>query len=111
MIIRHKLPPRNFTRIDRYVFTNENLSDGAKVLYGYLCGLKNGANFCDVYLMGALKLQKPALAKRKRELKKAGLILTEQISARVYVIYIGYTGCLAEQVKAEWTAEEDKYND
>lgn len=111
MIIRHRLPYKSFTKIDRYVFADRDLSDGAKVLYGYMCGLRNGANFSDKYIQAALDLSQPVLARRKRELTKAGLIMVEQISARIYVIYIGFKGYPAEQVKTDWEKEEDKYNE
>ena len=110
MIIRHNLPSKAFTKLDRYVFTRRGLSDGAKVLYGYLCGLRNGANFSDKYILGAMDISQRALTNRKKELKEADLILMEQVSARIYVIYIGHTKMSARQVKAQWKREEDLHN-
>lgn len=107
MIIRHHKPTEAYTKIDRYVITNPELSDGAIRLYCYLCGLMNGANFSDTYLLAALRISKDTLARRKKELKDAGLILTEQIRPRVYVIYIGHMKQSASQVKAEWEKFED----
>ena len=110
MIIRHNLPTKSFTRLDRRVFTNPNLSDGAVRLYGYMCGLVNGANFTDAYIMKALAISKTVLARRKKELKDFDLILVDQISPRVYVIYIGYTQMTATDVKEWWiTNHDDKY--
>ena len=109
MIIRHSLPERGWTKIDRYVFANSEISDGAKALYGYLCGLRNGSNFSDAYIKKAMQLTPSALTRRKRELKEAGLILIDQIGPRVYVIYIGHSQLPANAVKANWVHEEDSY--
>lgn len=107
MIIRHSLPNKNYTKIDRRVFINPGLTDGSKVLYAYLCGLRNGANFSDKYLVKALDISLRALANRKKELKQHDLILIEQISPRVYVIYIGYTSFPASEVRSMWKDESD----
>ena len=107
MIIRHNLPTRRFTRLDRAVFTNKELSDGAVRLYAYLCSLRNGANFSDTYIMVALGLSRRALGNRKKELKEHKLLLTEQIGSRVYVAYIGYSRMTAEEVKDNWGEDED----
>ncbi len=106
MIIRHELPKNKFTRIDRYVFTNMALSDGAVRLYGFLCGLRNGANFMDTYIVAAMGISQRVLTSRKAELKKAGLVLIEQITPRIYVIYIGHSKKLAAAVKKDWEKEE-----
>ena len=107
MIIRHNLPSKRFTKLDRYVFTKKGLSDGAKVLYGYLCGLRNGQNFSDSYIIEALGISKPVLYRRKKELTDNALILMDQISSRFYVIYIGHTKMHAAQVKRQWEKAED----
>lgn len=108
MIIRHTLPKTHFTKIDRHVFANPKLSDGAVRLYGYMCGLRNGANFSDSYIMKALGISKRALYNRKRELKALDLILIDQLGPRYYILYIGYTGMSATEVKELWTEESDK---
>jgi hypothetical protein len=110
MIIRHNLPNYGFTRIDRKVFTNPNITDGATRLYGYLCGLRNGANFSDKYITKAMSISQAVLTKRKKELKDAGLILVDQVSPRVYVVYIGHSNMLAKQVRQIWLNEEDIEN-
>ena len=108
MFIRHSLPSNGYTKIDRHVFTLRSISNGACRLYGYLCGLRNGANFCDKYIMKAMDISQASLARYKRELSAADLILMEQIGPRVYVIYIGYTRMGASKVKESWVPEEDK---
>jgi len=107
MIVRSMCPTKSFTRVDRRVFTMPNLSDGAKVLYGYLIGLKSGQNFSDVYISKALGISKVVLSRRKRELKNYDLILVEQISARLYFIYIGFTDYPASAVRDRWISMED----
>lgn len=106
MIIRHDLPSRNFTRIDRYVVTDTKLSDGAVRLYSFLCGLRNGADYTDAYLIKVLDISQTIVTRRKKELKDAGLILIDQITPRLYVIYIGHSKLSARKVKARWKEEE-----
>lgn len=108
MIIRHNLPHRAFTKIDRKVFTNPDLSHGACRLYGYLCGLRNGANYSDKYVCKALDVAQASLTRWKKELKQERLILIDKVGPRIYVVYIGYTGMPASAVKAQWALEEDK---
>ena len=108
MIIRHSLPTREYTKIDRHVFTQRGLTDGAKVLYGYLCGLRNGASFSDTYIMKALDISQTVLTRRKKELKDADLILVDQLGPRVYVIYIGFSNFPASKVKDSWGSEDDR---
>lgn len=107
MIIRHNLPTRKFTKLDRLVFSNPKISDGAVRLYGYLCGLRNGANFNDAYLKQALHISQTVLTRRKKELKDQDLLLIDQINPRVYVGYIGYTSMPATEVKEMWQEDED----
>ena len=109
MIIRHEIPLQksHYTKVDRYVFTDSRLSDGAKVLYGYVAGLKSGGNFSDNYIIKVLRISKTVLYRRKKELIDAGLILIEKLNARTYILYVGFSTCSAEQVKAQWIAEDD----
>jgi len=105
MIIRHNLPRDNWVKYDKNVFLLTTISDGAKVLYGYMCGLRNGADAFDVDTAVKLGLSQQVLARRKRELKEAGLLLVDQIGPRVYVAYIGHTGISALQVKYQWGSD------
>jgi len=105
MIIRHKSPLKGWTKIDRYVLELD-MSDGAKVLYAYMCGLRNGAAYVDAYLLKALKCSQATLTLRKRELKDKDLLLVDQVQPRVYVAYIGHSKVGATQVKAEWKKED-----
>lgn len=108
-IIRKFVPKERYNVVDRHVFTRRDLSYPAKSLYGYLAGLRSGANFSDEYLMKAMDMSKNTLARRKKELKDAGLILVEQIKPRVFAIYIGTSEYPANSVKAHWASmEEDK---
>ena len=97
-----------YTQVDKYVFTKRGLSDGAKVLHGYLAGLRDADNFSDTYILKALDTSQTVLTRRKKELKDHGLILVDQISPRVYVLYVGNTKESAEHVKLTWITEEDK---
>lgn len=105
MIVRHIFPKENWVKMDKSLAIDSSLSDGAYRLYGYLSGLRNGADFKDTYIMIGLGITKGTLAKRKRELSKLGLILVDQIRPRQYVIYIGHSNCTADKVKEMWESE------
>lgn len=110
-IIRKFVPQERYNIVDRHVFTMNELSFAARCLYGYLAGLRSGANFSDTYLMKALDMSKSTLTRRKKELRDAGLILVEQIRPRVYVTYIGTSTYHAEHVKTHWEkVEQDETN-
>lgn len=107
MIIRHSLPHNSYTKVDRHVFTIHELTDGACRLYGYLCGLRNGANFTDRYILKALDISQAVLTRRKKELKDMDLILVDQVDLRTYVVYIGHSRLPASDVKKSWVEEGD----
>lgn len=109
MIIRHKILEHwaGYTKFDRKVFTKRGLSDGAKVLYGYLAGMRSGANYTDKYVLTALSISQAVLTRRKKELKDANLILMDRLDLRTYALYVGRSGMPAAKVKDEWLAEED----
>jgi hypothetical protein len=106
IIIRDPLSS-NFTKVDRRVFTKRGISDGAKVLYGYLSGLPTGQKYTDSYLVKALDVSMRTIANRKKELTNADLILVSQISARNYMLFIGRTDHPASLVKMHWEREND----
>ena len=106
MIIRHILPNGNYVKLDKSVLSHKDLTDGAKVLFAYLCCLRNGRNLTDTYLMKVLRLSQSALTRRKRELKDAGLILIDQVRPKLYVVYIGHTKLPATAVKVQWDKDE-----
>lgn len=98
---------RSFNKVDKHVFTKRGLTDGAKVLYGYLSGLPTGQNFKDSYLVKALDIGQRTLNNRKKELSDLDLILVKQISPRVYMLFIGTLVYPASLVKEEWEKEND----
>lgn len=94
-----RIPPKKFfTMVDRKVLTHKKLSDGAKLLYCFLFGLPPSTNYSDGYLMKVMDLSQRSITSRKRELKKADLLLTEQIGARVYHAYMGTLDLPASKV-------------
>ena len=105
MFIRHELPSSNWTKIDRKVFTLP-ISAGAKVLYGYLCSMKNGSALKKDAMAEELGIKPRTLTTQERELKDANLLIIEQIQPRIYVAYIGHTKKTAEQVKIDWKKED-----
>ena len=107
MIIRHTLPVKKYTKVDRRVFENRELTDGACRLYGYLCGLRNGANFSATYIMIALGWSDTMYKRRKRELTASGLVLIDRVGPKSYICYIGYSDYPANKVKQHWIDNED----
>ena len=113
-IIRKGLPNSahgNYTKLDNAVFRIRGMSDGAKVLYGFLASLKSGEEFNDHFVMEGLQISQKTLTSRKRELKDAGLILVEKIGLRGYVMYIGYVDFNAYKVKEHWAYVHSKANE
>ena len=106
IVIRDSINHR-YTKVDKNVFILRGLTDGAKVLYGYLAGLPTGRNFSDSYILKALGISRRTLANRKRELKDMGLILIEQVSPRNYMLFVGTTEKRANQVRDEWVDAND----
>ena len=94
-VIRKGLPNTkrgDWTKYDNQVFRIKGLTDGAKVLYGFLASLRSGDEFTDTFVMNGLHISQKTLTNRKRELKELGLILIEKTGLRGYVMYIGYVG-------------------
>jgi biotin operon repressor len=107
IVIRDSINYR-YTKVDKNVFVIKGMTDGAKVLYGYLAGLPTGRNFSDKYILKALGISRRTLANRKRELKNMGLILIDQISPRSYVLFVGNTLKRAHEVREEWKNSNDE---
>lgn len=107
MHIKKSLPRDKFTKISNLVFSNAQLSDGAKVLYGFLASMPNGKTIVDNYILKALGISQPVLTRRKKELKDVGLILMVQLAPRVHDLYIGFPGFSAAMVKAAWEDSND----
>lgn len=104
-IIRQGTIHKNFNKMDRKVALLKDISDGAYRLYGYLLGLRNGAEFNDTYIMKALGLSPDTLKRRKKELRDAGLIYVDRVGLKNYIMYIGNTQMCAEDVKGFWKTE------
>ncbi len=101
-IVRKGLPKGGFTKIDNLVFLVDGLSDGAKVLYGYMATLRTGADYHEDRFTEKLRIAKSTYKKRKSELVKAGLIFSERIGVNNWVLYIGSTQISAAKVKEHW---------
>lgn len=101
MHIKKGLPTGNFTKINNAFWTLD-ISDGAKVLFGFLVSLPNGKTIHDGYLAKCLGVSGKTISNRKRELKGVGLILMVQLAPRVHDLYIGCGEFNALQVKDRW---------
>ena len=97
-----------YTKVDKQVFVDTRLSNGARVLYGYLAGLHDAQNYTDKYLIKALKISQQVLTKRKKELKDVGLIMVEQVEPRLYVLYLGNTKMSVHKTKQKWLELESR---
>lgn len=107
MIIRKIEPFTEYTKIDKNVFLDKTLSDGAARLYGYLCGLKSGGDFLEKHMMKRLDIQRTTLHRRKKELQERDLINIHQTGPKNYFLYIGNTKLPASEVRKKWEGEED----
>lgn len=98
------LPHDNYTKMDNNVARIEKnrLCDGAKVLYMFLAGFRNGKMIQDSYILQSLEISRNSLDKYKRQLKKLDLIYIERISSRSYNLYLGYTDFPASKVYEYW---------
>ena len=105
MHIKKSLPRDNFTKISNKIWVDENLTDGAKVLYGFLASLPNGKTIHDNYIAKCLGIADRTIKYRKKELKDAGLILLVPLAPRIYDLYIGSYSCPASKVKEIWENE------
>lgn len=108
MIVYRDNVRESFNQVDKKVFVHKGLSDGAKVLYGYLAGLRVGQNYSDTYLIKALAISSKTLARRKKELTDLGLILVKQVRPRVYMLFVGHTRRSATSVMMDWENENDR---
>lgn len=107
MIVKRVSPKKNYSKVDNGIYSNPHISLGAKAVYGYLCTLRTGANYSDSYVCKVLNISQSKLTRHKKELKDANLIALDQVSARLYVIYVGYSTLSADEVKNHWITMED----
>ena len=107
-IIRKGLPKDDYTKFDNKVFLVDGLSDGAKVLYGYMASMRTGDDFSDTFFMKGLHLSRKTLYRRKKELTESGLIHVDRVGLKSYILYIGYTHVSAIMVKANWDYIREK---
>ena len=110
-IIRKTLPNGingNYVKYDPRIFLIKDLSDGAKVLYGYVASMRNGGEFSDVFFMKGLSLSPSAFKRRKKELVDAGLMLVDRVGLKNYILYVGFIGMSATEVKRRWLENDQK---
>ena len=88
--------------INTDVFTNQALSDGAIVLYGYLYYLKTTQMVTDKDILAALNISQKTLVRRKRELRALDLILTMRADHSLYILFVGSIANPASKIKDNW---------
>ena len=103
------LPKEGYTKVDNKIFTIERklLSDGAKVMYGFLASMQIGSKITDNYIVKSLDIGLSALKKYKRELKALDLIVVDRVGLNQYEMYIGSTVLRASIVKQYWEVKND----
>lgn len=108
-IVYKYLPKQGYTKLDNKIFTidRRKLSDGAKVLYGFLAGLRTGSDITDNYIIKSLDISDRTLNRHKKELKELDLLLVERVGLNQYKMYIGYTYVGASVVKQFWKVKDD----
>ena len=106
-IVRKKLSDRDYTKIDNLVATRDDIPDYAVRLYLYMAGFRNGFQLNDTYITKYLGWKTTKIARAKRELKKANLILIDKIDRTTYFLYIGTSTETAQEVKEKWSKSEE----
>ncbi len=101
-IIRKYLASENFTKMDNNVATNTSITDYSYRLYGYMSCFKNGFQLNDEYIAKKMGWSRDKVARAKRSLVKANLIMVEKIDRTTYFLYIGNSMITAEEVKNNW---------
>jgi hypothetical protein len=94
-----------YIHIHNDIVTNKILSDKAKVLYGYLLSLTDKDPCDDTSVCNALDTTVTTLSRTKKELKNAGLMVTECIAPGTWVTYLGNPNCPASKVKEIYRAD------
>jgi hypothetical protein len=105
-IVRKFLVTENYSKIDNKVACNKDISDYSYRLYGYVSGFRNGFQLNDTYIAKSLGWSTEKVRRAKRDLKKANLILIDQIDRATYFLYIGSSKIGASQVKEHWEEYE-----
>lgn len=103
-IIKGGLAPEGI----KSVLMFSEISDGAKILYGYYSTLRMGDMVNDEYVIKQLGLSKAVLASRKKELRDVSLLVQEKVRPNIYMYYLGDAYCLATDVFNEWLDRQDK---
>ncbi|CAK2055043.1 hypothetical protein VCRA2110O318_40039 [Vibrio crassostreae] len=103
-IIQKELPEDGkYANIDGKVFRIPTLSMGAKSLYGYLCGIPQGQNVAEEYILNGLGgIGSQTLRKYKKELEALDLVYRKQVKRGVHFLFIGYTDFTASSVYAKY---------
>lgn len=96
----------NFSKVDNAIWGSD-VSSNAKVLYGFLCSVRNGKDVTDAYISKGTGLSTRTVHRAKAELVEAGFIVAERTGARSYVTYVGYSKCKPSDVKRYWEHVED----
>lgn len=110
MLIIQK-PMNSFAKVSNQVFFNNQLSHGAKVLYGIFCSLKPGQNYTDNYLIKILDVSKPTLTRYKRELKEQDLVSVVQVNKGIFFTFVGLPNYPATKLHAEYLSRQRNLED
>jgi len=101
-ILRKVLANSKYSKIDNNVARNKEIKDYSFRYYCFVAGYKNGFQLNDEYVATCLGWQRDKVARAKRDLIEAGLLLVEKIDRSTYFLYIGNSSFKASEVKKHW---------
>ena len=110
MQLRKAAPSTNYSKICNQLWTDPRLSNGAVRVYGLYASFRTGGDYTDAYITKVLSMSKRTLTRCRCELRAVGLIEIDQISPRIYILYLGYYGNNAISVKEHWTRDINQQN-
>lgn len=109
MIVQHELTAEKFLEAARAVTRDLGFPDSTVRFYVFLAGLENGYDFREMFLQKTLNMGRNAIVQRKKDLKKAGMLIIEEIERKKFMAFIGSPTQPASEVQANWhRAQEEK---
>jgi len=101
---------KNLTQIEHDIFKicKTQLSDGAKVLYGFLATMHTTQIISDNQLKNILNISHVSLMKYKKELASLDLILWIKRGKKLPIIYIGSIYYSASTLAVYWKHLDDE---
>ena len=106
-ILNKRLPNSSFTRIFSGIH-RAKLAHRALILYLFLAERPAGRDYTDQYIMKSLDMTNCTLGLAKKELKEKDLLYVHRLSARAYIMFIGYPEYPASKLYENFRTEGKK---